>query len=168
MSDLNVYLKNDSGDTLLPASDWNTLLNRPNNLVTTGMMPRTTNWMTDGIRWANGAYDWDHGTNGANTCYRYIDFGSFKVVEVNINFAFNKVLPKGQEVEAFLWPDVIRPDTHIQHWLPAAQKSTYFDSWYGPAGHGIWAYYGYAGNEQSDGLPANWQLQGHEMYITTA
>lgn len=168
MADKDVYLKNDSGDTLLPASDWNILQNKPSNLVTSDMMPTATGWMTDGIAFENGAYDWDHGTTGANTCYRYIDFGSFKLVELNAHFAFNKNLPKGQEIMAIQWPDIIKPDSRVHSWFFAGEYATYIDDWDGPAGHNLWVYFGTVGTSDADTLPANSELSMHKTYITTA
>lgn len=102
------YLRDKDNSNLLVASDWSIIQNKPENIATTDQLPKLGPWQRDGITYENGAYDWDHVNNGYNCAYRVADMGSFKIIELRLDFGVNQDIVN--EVECLKLPDAIKPD----------------------------------------------------------
>ena len=48
------YIEDKDGNTILPATDWSIVQNKPTNLATTNQLPTLGPWQRDGIVYKNG------------------------------------------------------------------------------------------------------------------
>lgn len=123
----NVILQDKNGDTILPATSWSNIQDKPSGLVTSGMLPKLGVWTQEGVTFENGAYDWDHANNGLNTAYRIADMGSFKIVEIRAIFAVNHDIQGGNTSDQvnIRFPKKIQPDGDEEQWVSAGAYLMY-------------------------------------------
>lgn len=149
------YLQDSNGNNLLAASDWSIVQNKPTNLATTDELGALGAWKTDGITYANGGYDWDHANNGNNCAYRIADFGSFKLVELRLEFGNSNAVGTN-ETELIGLPAVIKPDGNVEYW-----QSTDSNVIVHFTGQKLYI------KAQSGTIGANTLMSFHDMYLTT-
>ena len=154
------YLQDSNGNNLLAASDWGIVQNKPTNLATTDELGALGAWKTDGITYKNGAYDWDHVNNGKNCAYRIADFGSFKIVEIRLEFSCSNTIgtsiSQGQgETELIDLPAIVKPDSDMEYWETDANTVFHFN------GQQLFV------NALSGTISANSLFSFHDVYFTT-
>ena len=148
------YLQDSNGNNLLAASDWSIVQNKPSNLATTDELGALEAWKTDGITYKNGGYDWDHVNNGSNCAYRIADFGSFKIVEIRLEFACSNAIGT-DEVEVIDLPAIVKPDSDIEYWESDGNITFHFN------GQQLFI------KALSGTVAANQLFSFHNMYFTT-
>lgn len=148
------YLQDSNGNSLLAASEWDIVQNKPTNIATTDELGALGAWKTDGITYKNGAYDWDHVNNGSNCAYRIADFGSFKIVEIRLEFSSSNTIGT-DEVELIDLPAIVKPDSDMEYWETDADTIFHFN------GQQLFV------NARSGTVGPNWLFSFHDMYFTT-
>lgn len=128
-----VLIKDKNKDYILPATDWSAIQNKPNNLVTADQLPVMGDWITTGFTFKNGAYSWDSQDGDNHNCaYRFIDFGSFKHVQLRLVFGVTADVDNSKMLEVIDLPIRIQPDGDINQWQPVENGQVRFsNSWLG-------------------------------------